>query len=1054
MSSSGPQTRDDALRSDIRRLGNELGQALTRQHGSDLLQLIEEIRALTKANRMAGDDTADDRLTVLLDRLDLDTTIEAVRAFSAYFYLANVAEQTHRVEELAESERILGSTVDRILEANLDPSEIESMVDRLEVRPVFTAHPTEAARRSILTKLRYIADLLGERLEPTTSELARARIDRRVAELIDQIWQTDELRATRPSPDDEVKSVIFYLDQLFTSVLPELGEDIALNLKRLGAKKDSQSDRPAIRFGTWVGGDRDGNPAVTPEVTMATLELAHDHGLRNLIIAVEALAEEISVSTRIKSIGGELEESLRVDQQELPSVWQRFRDLNANEPYRLKCAFIHQRLINTRQAILQGGRPGPIYRLPVDLMNELELMDRSLRDNDGELMAEGALARLRRRVSTFGFHLATLDIRQHSARLHECVADLYARIGLTYSADRDTRETMLAAELTNPRPLSAPVSTLEGESAITLQTFVTIREALDRFGPVIESYIISMAQGVDDVLAAAVLAREAGLVDLDQDLARISFVPLFETIAELRQAGELLDRLLSVGPYRRIIQLRGNLQEVMLGYSDSNKEGGITTSQWEIYKAQRLLRNAAEKHGVHLRLFHGRGGTIGRGGGPSHTAVLAQPYGTVDGTIKVTEQGEVISDKYGLPRLAARNLELVLASVLEASLLHRTSRQPKDVLERWTEAMEAFSDAAYQSYRSLVDHPDLIPYYLSSTPVEELGAMNFGSRPSRRPGGGGGLSDLRAIPWVFGWTQSRQIIPGWFGVGTGLAAAAAKHGDTLADMADRFLYLQTFLANVEMTLAKTDLSIAERYVNRLVAAEHRHLFDVIKAEYELTVTEVTKLTGREVLGSNPLLARTLDVRNIYLDPINYLQISLLERSRKQDPNDTLQRALLLDRQRDRRRHAQHRLIANPGLVRVLYTATSPQNEGLVRLGRLDQSVGVSDSPAPVGQSVVGEGVGVGGVHPPTPGDKRQTRSQPVAEFGPQCQLRPLVPNPDVIPLVDPASGSIGGIDLEIGAILLFSVMVGVGRVEETDMVLGCHQHQRELRTRLAGRAFF
>jgi phosphoenolpyruvate carboxylase len=434
---------------------------------------------------------------------------------------------------------------------------------------------------------------------------------------------------------------------------------------------------------------------------------------------------------------------------------------------------------------------------------------------------------------------------------------------------------------------------LEGEQALTLRTFSMIRSALDRFGPVIESYVISMTQGVDDVLAATVLAREAGLVDLDQNLARIGFVPLFETIAELRDAGELLDRLLNVGPYRRIVQLRGNVQEVMLGYSDSNKEGGITTSQWEIYKAQRLLRNAAEKHDVHLRLFHGRGGTIGRGGGPSHTAVLAQPYGTVDGTIKVTEQGEVISDKYGLPRLAARNLELILSSVLEASLLHRTSRQPSEVLNRWTEAMEAFSAAAYQRYRALVEHPDLISYYLSSTPVEELGAMNIGSRPSRRPGGGGGLADLRAIPWVFGWTQSRQIIPGWYGVGTGLAAAARDHGETFADMADRFLYLQTFLANVEMTLAKTDLSIAERYVNRLVAPEHRHLFDFIRDEYELTTKEVTKLTGREVLGSNPLLARTLEVRNIYLDPINYLQISLLERSRRQEPDDLLQRALLL-----------------------------------------------------------------------------------------------------------------------------------------------------------------
>ena len=873
--------------------GAQLGETLTRQHGGDLLALVEQIRTLTKAHRQAGDETADDQLTVLLESLDLSTTIEAVRAFSAYFYLANVAEQTHRVGELEENEEegILAATVDRILAASLDPGLIKDILHRLEVRPVFTAHPTEAARRSILTKLRTTADLLAERSEPTTSERERARIDRRTAEIVDQIWQTDELRATRPSPEDEVKSAIFYLDLLFAEVFPDLGEEIEIQLARLGPDEVSP-----LRFGSWVGGDRDGNPEVTPGVTMATLELQHDHGLRALITAVEELAEELSSSTAIKQISNALSDSLQLEQKQLPLVWQRFSTLNANEPYRLKCAFIHQRLINTRQRIKDGSRPDPStdYANAAELSADLDLMAESLQRNQGELLAHGALRRLRRRVTVFGFHLATVDIRQHASRLHAALASLYERVGVEYPEDRDTRESVLAAELTNPRPLSSPVSILDGEEAQTLETFVVVRDALDRFGPVIESYVISMTQGVDDVLAAAVLAREAGLVDLDQNLARIGFVPLFETIEELRRSGELLDRLLSIGHYRRIVDLRGGTQEVMLGYSDSNKAGGITTSQWEIYKAQRQLRNVAERHGVGLRLFHGRGGTIGRGGGPSHTAVLAQPYGTVDGSIKVTEQGEVISDKYGLARLAARNLELVLASVLEASLLHRTSRQPPQVLGRWTEAMESFSASAHEAYRGLVDDPDLIPYYLTATPVEELGAMNIGSRPSRRPGGGGGLDDLRAIPWVFGWTQSRQIIPGWYGVGSGLVAATAEHGDTFDDMAERFLFLQTFLANVEMTLAKTDLSIARRYVDRLVDPAHRHLFERIETEYELTLSEVGKLTRRSVLGSNPLLARTLEVRNIYLDPINYLQVSLLERSRKApQPDPELQRALLL-----------------------------------------------------------------------------------------------------------------------------------------------------------------
>jgi phosphoenolpyruvate carboxylase len=877
---------DEALRADIRRLGAQLGQALTRQHGEELLNLVEEVRGHTKAVRIEGDAEADDILAALLEKLDLATTIDLVRAFSAYFYLANVAEQTHRVGELAgtEGERYLDETIDRIQAARLDPGIVAGVLSRLEVRPVFTAHPTEAARRTILTKLRHLADLLQERLEPTTTPREKERIDRRIEELIDQIWQTDELRAERPEPLDEAKSVIFYFDQLFTHVLPHLTEEIAASLARLG-----HDDRPAIRFGTWVGGDRDGNPAVTPEVTMQVLELQHDHGLRNLIGAIEEVAEELSVSSRIRPITATLRESLEVDREALPIVWQRFRGINANEPYRLKCAFIHQRLRHTRARIAEGGRhePGWDYSGPAEMAAELELMAESLRTYAGDLLANGTLARLARRVATFGFHLATLDIREHAARLHSTAGELFERVGVDYeSKDREQRESLLAAELMSRRPLASPTTQLQSEADSTLRTFQTIRTALDRFGPVIESYVISMAQGVDDVLAATVLAREAGLVDLHQDIARIGFVPLFETIDELKSAGDLLDGLLNVRSYRELVRHRGDVQEVMLGYS---------TSQWEIYKAQRLLRTAAQSHGVTLRLFHGRGGTIGRGGGPSHAAILAQPYGTIDGSIKVTEQGEVISDKYGLPRLAARNLELALSSVLEASLLHRVSRQPKEVLDRWTEGMDAFSEAAFGAYRSLVEHPDLVPYFLASTPVQELSAMNIGSRPSRRPGGGGGLDDLRAIPWVFGWTQSRQIIPGWFGVGSGLRAVRdGEHAETLDDMSSRFLWLQTFLSNVEMTLAKTDLSIAKRYVDRLVAPEHRHLFAVIADEYQLTVEEVSRLTDRAVLASNPVLARTLEVRNIYLDPINYMQVSLLERSRRNGSDDPqLQRALLL-----------------------------------------------------------------------------------------------------------------------------------------------------------------
>jgi len=885
---------DEQLRADIRRLGNQLGDALVRQHGPELLDLVEKVRALGKSVRRGGSAEASDGLDGVLSALAVHDVIALVRAFTTYFYLANVAEQVHRVDQLATDDRYLKATVDRILDAGVDSDELAEVLSRLEVRPVFTAHPTEAARRSILSKTRRLADLIEQRLEAQDEDL-RLMIDHRSAELIDQIWQTDELRIERPSPVDEARSALYYLVQVADEVMPGLADHVAYQLERLGLPVTAAP----IRFGSWVGGDRDGNPEVTPSTTLDTLALQHDRGLHHLISRMENLSNELSMSQRLSPISEELGASLAEDREHLPEIWQREQRRTAAEPYRLKCSYIHARLINTNRRIQQGlpYRAGHDYAHPGELIADLDIMDSSLRAARGQLIADGALSRVRRAAVTFGFQMATLDIREHAAKHHSALAEFYDLVDIPYDGlDNEGRQSLLGSELAGSRPLTGPNTVTSDEAGNTLGTFHAIAEAKARYGDqVIESYVVSMTETPADVLEVAVLAREAGLIDLRRGVASIGIVPLVETIDDLANAGPLLEGLFADPHYRRIVSIRGDTQEVMLGYSDSNKVGGITTSQWEIYKAQRVMRNVAAEHGVHLRLFHGRGGTVGRGGGPTHAAILAQPYGTIDGDLKVTEQGEVISEKYGNPDIAARNLELLLASVLESSLLHRRSRRSRETLDRWTEAMDCFSTEAHSAYRELVEHPSLVPYFLTSTPVEELGRLNLGSRPSRRPGGVGGIEDLRAIPWVFGWTQTRQIVPGWYGVGSGLQAAGkAGYGEVIDEMADEWPYFQTFLSNVEMTLAKTDLDIAERYVEALVPAQHRGLLDRLKSEAELTTGEIIAVRKHEVLIEDlPLLRKTLAVRDLYLDPINYLQVSLLARSRSGETGPDLSRALLL-----------------------------------------------------------------------------------------------------------------------------------------------------------------
>ena len=910
------------MSADIHRLGDLLGETLKRLGGEKLFRTEERVRALCKRLRTRHAAEDERRLKRLLRGLSLDQAIGVIRAFSVYFQLANIAEQHHRIRRKRYYERetpdapqrgSLAETLGRLArEGRAMPglaAELQRALDRLEVVPVMTAHPTEAARRSLLEKHRRIADLLAAFDAADIAPRQRAELRQRLAAEVESVWQTDEVRHTQPTVLDEVNNGLYYFDATLFDSLPALLEELERGLAE-SFPGVALGDRAApLRFGSWIGGDRDGNPFVTPEVTWETLLLQQRLILRKYLGVVAGLGRRLSESSRFAPAPEELRASLARDARELPATAAEVAERNAEEPYRQKLSYIYARLENTqrRNRALQAAlrieapnalisiRPGlpviaaltgsefaatSVYRTGDELWEDLRLIRDSLRAGGAEYAAR-EVGRLMRQVAAFDLHLATLDLRQHSDRHTAALAEITRALGAERDyaqMDEAGRVAWLTAEMASPRPLVGIDAGYSAETIETLNVLRVARRALDEISPrALHTYVVSMTRDVSDLLAVIVLAKQAGL-------ARLAVAPLFETIDDLRSAPDVMARLFENPAYRGRLGEQGSLQEIMIGYSDSSKDGGILTSSWELYQAQERLWEVARAHGVELRLFHGRGGTVGRGGGPSHEAILAQPPETVAGRIKITEQGEVISSKYSLPEIAQRSLELTTAAVIAASLTRGERKHPR--MGEWQKVMGRLSAEAFAAYRRLVRETEgFYDYFVQATPVEELQHLRIGSRPSKRRGGSRSLDDLRAIPWVFGWTQSRHLLPGWLAVGTALEDfVGEKRGanlEALREMYREWPFFHSTVGNIEMTLAKADFQIARQYAARLPdRGLGRRIFRLLEEEYARTCRLVLQVTGeRRLLETTPVLQRSIAVRNPYVDPLSYLQVELLARQR-------------------------------------------------------------------------------------------------------------------------------------------------------------------------------
>jgi len=889
------ETENEALREDIRMLGQMLGDTIRDVEGVRVFDLVENLRKLAVRSHYDNDDNARAEMETILHNLSDDEMNKVTSAVGYLSTLANIVEDHHHIRRWRAHQLTGSSASEGSLEAGIafakahgfDEVQLKEFFSTAYIAPVLTAHPTEVQRRSILEILNAIAALLNKRDRLAETKEEYEEIDMGLRTQILALWQTRVLRSSKLSVLDEVENVLSFFNTTFFTAVPKLYTAVE---RAIGGE---MSDSPAfLQVGSWIGGDRDGNPFVDAEVLTETLLRHAERAFTFYISEARQLRRELSLNGLPPEMARELQKLI----EESPDRSAHRKD----EPYRLAFATVLTRLEATHEALF-GCKPSAAmssyvrnataqpYAAPEDFAADLAIIEKSLTDRGSKLLAQDRLGRLLRAVRVFGWTLAPLDLRQNSTVHEHVVAELLevANPGTNYlELNEDERCKILQRELATPRPLVSRHAKYGDETAKELAIFDAARAAHLRYGTgCIRTSIISKTDGLSDILELAVLLKEAGILRPAEAALDVNIVPLFETIKDLRAASGIMNSLLSLPLYRNLLKNRGDVQEVMVGYSDSNKDGGYLTSRWELYRAEVGLVEVFHKHNVKIRLFHGRGGSVGRGGGPSYQAILAQPKGAVQGQLRLTEQGEVIAAKYGNAEVGRRNLEVIVAATLAATAAP-SQAEPPDV--RFLETFDALSDFAFAAYRKLVyETKGFEDYFWQSTVISEITSLNIGSRPASRAKGRS-IEDLRAIPWVFSWSQCRVMLPGWYGFGSAAEAFLKKHGqdqgmEMLKSMYENWSVFSTLLSNMDMVLAKADMSIAARYA-ALVEDEalRDSIFPAIVEEYDRSCKHLLAITGQEaLLDRNPVLRRVIVNRFPYLDPLNHVQVEMMRRYRDQ-----------------------------------------------------------------------------------------------------------------------------------------------------------------------------